>query len=421
MKRMFILILSLVLFGCVPTPEAEVVFGDAQTDTVKTEPADAGCPDAVHEVVLDEPHNRVVIDAAVSVKANAPYSQIAYEQAPFSDRELNAFLDVLIGDTQVYCYPERTKDVIKAEMQLCVETMELADPSSDDYRSAQEELQDLEEEYRDAPDGAPRKEPIERALCEMDGMMYFHAIAEQDGHTYELWCSKNQMIFRDPQRSYPRFDFNFESVPPSALDQRQTEQAAIALVERLAPQLALCKTDHRWDEMEHSDAYEMTFRPAVNGTASPDRHVLGRDDTLRVADIWHADTLTVLIDREGISQVSWRNPGKVQALPQTEIGILPFETILSNAKQQLKNQYAWRETEDETPVDVEVYVDRIVLEYAVVMWRDHGDVYQLIPVWNFYGGERVQTPDFGTVEQYGYRTDIVHVSLDAITGRVLPN
>ena len=69
----------------------------------------------------------------------------------------------------------------------------------------------------------------------------------------------------------------------------------------------------------------------------------------------------------------------------------------------------------------EIYVDRIVLEYAVVMWRDHGDVYKLIPVWNFYGGERVQTPDFGTVEQYGVRTDIAHVSIDATTGKVLPN
>jgi len=193
------------------------------------------------------------------------------------------------------------------------------------------------------------------------------------------------------------------------------------LVERLAPQLALWKTDHRWNETATADSYCMTFRPAVDSVAAADRHVLGRDDTLLVADIWHADTLTVEIDAEGISQVSWRNPGKAQSLPQTDVGILPFEQILSNAMQQLKNQYAWRESEDETPVDIEVYVDRIVLEYAVVMWRDHGDVMKLIPVWNFYGGERVQTPDFGTVEQYGFRTDIVHVSIDATTGKVLPN
>ncbi len=421
MKRISILLFCLLLLACVPTPDEEVVFGDAQTGRTDTPQALDICPDAVHEVILDEPHNRVVIDAKVTASAAAPFREIAYEKNFFSDRELNAFLTLLIGDAPVYSYPERTKDVIKAEMEDCVRTMEQTDPDSDDYRSAQEEIKDLQDEYQDAPEGSPSRELIERKLSEIGGMSMFHAITELDGHTFELYCSKNLLSLRDPERTYPRYDFHFETVPPSSLDQNQAEETAIALVEKLAPQLALCKTDHRWNETATAESYCMTFRPAVNGTAAADRHVLGRDDSMLVANDWHADTLTVEIDAEGVSQVTWHDPGKAQDLPRTDVSLLPFDRILSNAKQQLKNQYAWRDCEDAVPVDIEVYVDRIVLEYAVVMWRDHGDVMKLIPVWNFYGGERVQTPEFGTVEQYGFRTDIVHVSVDASTGKILPN
>lgn len=422
MKKMPILLLCLILLlACVPTPEEEVVFGDAQTDAVHTMQATESYPETVSEVILDNPGNRVMIDAAVTVKATAPFTEIAYEKMQFTDRELNDFLTVLIGDAPVYKVPERTQDVIKTEMEACVYTMEHTEPGSDDYQAAKEELKDLQEEYRTASSEVPDSEPVERRMQDVDGARYFIAIAQYEGHTVELFCWKNLMHMRDATRLYPRYDHEFDTVPTSDLDQAQAEQTAIALAAKLAPQLALWKTDHRWNETATADSYCMTFRPAVNGIAAAERYVLGRDDSMLVADIWHADTLIVEIDREGITQVNWRNPGKASQLPQTDVGLLSFEQILSNAKQQLKNQYAWLPEDVEFSGDREIYVDRIVLEYAVVMWRDHGDVYKLIPVWNFYGGERVETPDFGTVEKYGVRTDIVHVSIDAATGKVLPN
>ena len=421
MKRILCILLCLVFCACVPTPENEIVFGDAQVVSTNDTLESLTVPDAVQEVVLEQEQTRVIIDASVTVRATAPYADIAYEKAAFSDRELNAFLAVLIGDSPVYSVPERTKDVIKAEMEACVQTMEQLDPSSDDYSAAKEELRNLQKEFQDAPDSTLNPDPIDRKMQSVEGSRFFQAIAPYQGHTFSLFANKSMMYLQDFSRAYPIYASLLETVPASSLSQAQAEETAKALVLELAPHLALWKTEHRWNESATADAYEMIFRPAVNGAAAADRKILNRDDSILFAEIWHADCLTVEIDSEGIVQVAWTNPGKASELPQTNVGLVPFDQVLSNAKQQLKNMYAWQPEGVEQTVEREIYVDRIVLEYAVVMWRDHGDVYRLIPVWNFYGGERFFDPMLGTVEQYGIRTDIVHVSINAMTGKVLPN
>ena len=422
MKRIVALCLSLaLLLACVPTPEEEVVFGDAQIKTADAVQDCGALPETVQKTILDDGQTRVVIDASVTVKAEAPYAEIAYEKAEFTDRELNAFLNVLIGDAPVYKAPERAQNVIKAEMEACVYTMEHTDPSSDDYKAAEEELRDLQEEYRDAPSKALESEPVERRMQDVEGIRCFLAVAQYDGHTVELSGTKNWLNMRDPSRFYEWDGRVFEFLPPSSLDQGQAEATACALAEKLAPQLALCETVCKWNDDGTAEAYHMIFRPAVNGVGARERFVLGRDESISYAVVWHADRLEITVDREGIVQVSWTNPGKASPLPQTDVGLLPFEEILSHAKQQLKNMYVWTPEDTVIQGSREIYVDRIVLEYAVVMWRDHGDVYKLIPVWNFYGGERAFDPELGTIEQYGFRTDVAHISIDAVTGKVLPN
>lgn len=108
------------------------------------------------------------------------------------------------------------------------------------------------------------------------------------------------------------------------------------------------------------------------------------------SDSWRDDLYTlpvnyeqilIAINREGqVTSFMWHNPYAYGEAGEAQT-FMPFERVLSVARQMLPLKYQWMEAYGGT---VSLRVNRIELGYMALLQRDKQN-FALTPVWNFYG------------------------------------
>ena len=95
------------------------------------------------------------------------------------------------------------------------------------------------------------------------------------------------------------------------------------------------------------------------------------------------EDLCVDVENGEIVGFQWTNIFDTGAIIKENVALMPLEEIMKNIDNQLTAKYAYLETFGESE---SIYVDQIILTYAVEAVKDKPGEYMLIPAWAFYGG-----------------------------------
>lgn len=138
--------------------------------------------------------------------------------------------------------------------------------------------------------------------------------------------------------------------------------------------------------------YRMSYGIQYDGIVMPFCVQLGVYQELMGEDsIYHEpyefEILDVEVENGEVVGFQWSNIFDTGDTIKENVALMPFEEIMKNIENQLMAKYAYLETIGHTE---SIYVDQIILTYAVEAVKDHPGEYMLVPAWAFYGGE-----DFG--------------------------
>ena len=131
------------------------------------------------------------------------------------------------------------------------------------------------------------------------------------------------------------------------------------------------------------------------------------------------ENLMVEVSNNEIVYFEWNNMYEIDTSLNDNIELMPFEEIMANVENQLSVKYAYLE-DVELPYDV--YVDEIMLTYAVEPIKDKKYEYMIIPVWAFYGGydygDGYEIGD-GTTRKGRYVEQASLLTINAVDGTVI--
>jgi len=129
--------------------------------------------------------------------------------------------------------------------------------------------------------------------------------------------------------------------------------------------------------------------------------------------------LDIEIENGEIMEFQWNGIYETGDIIRENIAIMPFESIMANIENQLMARYAYL---DEFDKSTKIYVDKIVLTYAIEPIKDAQAEYMLIPVWAFYGGEDYgegQTMLNGSVREGKIASSSSLLTVSAIDGSAI--
>lgn len=95
------------------------------------------------------------------------------------------------------------------------------------------------------------------------------------------------------------------------------------------------------------------------------------------------ETLHVNEENGKIVNFSWNDIFDTGDLIKENVALMPFEDIMKNIENQLTAKYAYFKKHGKAE---SIYVNQIVLTYAVEAVKDHPGEYMLVPAWVFCGG-----------------------------------
>jgi hypothetical protein len=96
------------------------------------------------------------------------------------------------------------------------------------------------------------------------------------------------------------------------------------------------------------------------------------------------EALTVDVTYGEVSRLEWQAPYEIDRVLKDDVELMSFDEITSRAETQLAVKYAYLEGQEDESRNL--YVDEIILTYAVEPIQNEKYQYMLIPVWAFYGG-----------------------------------
>jgi hypothetical protein len=131
------------------------------------------------------------------------------------------------------------------------------------------------------------------------------------------------------------------------------------------------------------------------------------------------ELLSVDVENGEIVYFGWQNIFKTGDIIKENVALLPFEDIMKNIENQLTAKFAYLETIGETQ---SLYVDKIILTYAVEVMKDHPGEYMLVPAWAFYGGhdygDGYEFPN-GTIGKGRTSSGSCFLTINAVDGSVI--
>lgn len=170
-------------------------------------------------------------------------------------------------------------------------------------------------------------------------------------------------------------------------------------------------------------AYYVEFRRVVNGVEVQSPFTRTYVGSLDGGQEWAYETLGVSLDDEGILGMSWLSPLAVGATEVERATLLPFESILTVARNMLGVVNEPHEGDLNSYSAYKIEIDHITLSLQRISDVDSVQNGLLIPVWNFYGTQHYLLPD-GTEQQRNEddpvdAVDEAFLSVNAIDGSVV--
>ena len=439
-----------ILFGCNKTDNLQSSTSEQTVVTIEKEhseepqteskPEDNGMiaeeeeiPEHIDEVILSsEQSGRVYIDADVTKAIlDTPCIQ-AIQPSTFTQADVDFMLGHFFGGKALSgATSEMTKDEIDAEIAEITQALSDAkDLTEDDIAGMKNALNQLKEQRANAAEEKTEVPATTQLAINPDsGSEALYVTADLG---FSQPSSLDVVNFRDGSHiSFLVLYLNYDKIfltstalsGKDAAGQSMTlamakEQALLYQQELKLTNLALYDVVTGMTEDQSAQGYVAIFRQSVQGLALAKPEITdftgSRPD---LAAAWPSDEVRIKFDDQGISAIEWNNKGTLVGAPEPS-KILPFESIMGAARLHLALKYAINE---DAQYQVDVHVDRVTLEYALIPKPEQASAFLIVPAWNFYGGVLCKYEDGTSEEFYGMRQDICHISINAIDGSVIPS
>jgi len=430
------LIVCFFTIGCQSTPENAVVINKNE-GVLESKIEQEVSPNQLFDIPGSIKENVYGSEGKYSINIDASVEKIKLSEYPvylitcndFKQTEVDMVIKYFFKDSPLYDqnYIRSKSMILDRIVQVKAEIHNMSGEDSDDLEAAQNELNNLEREYKTAPDTAQRTQITSTLTIPSDAdYESLKACADLGYKDLSTIHVSNRLKFQsihimvDKSRYYISSALLIDKNPEGQEMTREEakNKAEEALDAMGIENMTAINVQTGITEDQKKQGYVVTFRRSVNGLPIALNTILNYSEKQDMSAKWRSDLITVRLDDNGISDFSWSDKGEIQKELTSDVELLTFENIIDIARQQLKNKFSWIETNNNNSFH-NIHVDRIVLEYTCIQQKDNADNYLLVPTWNFYGGIQDKNVNGITREQTGLRKDICVLSINAIDGSVI--
>ncbi len=467
--------------ACQATPDANIVInkGDnilnekiAQT-AISQQSIEA--PSTWQDTITDT--NRtisIVIDADVNI-SGADHFAVAEIQKETLTTEWTKELLAKLGkgkplleyrDETFYTKSDIEQMIINAKQAISDPTSDInTAPLSSEERNAliddkNEEIKQLEEAYKNAPDEFNETEKeVEFSLSNTGSSMQFFCGIDL-GKMNRAYVSISKpvdgvggyvvMSNFDEGFGYPiSFTTNVDDLNSINISKDAAINLGTRFIESLdqsgfEPSLILAgymqdsKSSHTELE-EMAQCYTIYFTRSVEGVPTTYRNTkmdgFLMSDSMKekaekaqqYAPFWPQESIELCITDSGIDYMRWEMPTQQTKVLNTNVELLPFDEIQERFKKQILIEGLWTNPNDSELVSRKITISHVKLGMMQVRKKDSYDGLIMIPAWNFYGSETYQYsgPLEGVAlnENYEYVNDQLaghsFLTINAIDGSII--
>lgn len=470
--RLVSAVLSILLFvtcfttACRPTPGNAAVQqkeGDTSLQAKAALYSKTDFPDTYKDSYLKNGAD-ITFDAAVETPDSDVLPTYDISPAPFTQAQVDNIIKALFGDTQMYEPAKVTKAQLEPAYVKALSDLNDKKADPDHYENTLEyyqgEVDRLKEELDNAPETDSRV-PIGRTLKanfysgrgdlgkdEMAMIMISNYINDPDLGDYSFLEFSNGNEYADISYHYRDMQDN----GPSNL--KTTKDEAIAQANDIVTRLgagymtyAGCATGLVYDEHDFRgfpaefdpqipQAYLIYYTRVQDGVSvTYDLRTSSNDFTEESYSAPQSyERITVALDDAGVTYIRWQAPISITNASVPNNKIIPFEDIMTLAKEKLSFYYAvyqdnqqpaasgYAVAQASSPIDNgdvisnSIHIQRITLGLMQLPVKD-GNRSQLAPVWDFFGYYETKYQSGASVTHYMNGKSIL--TINAVTGSVI--
>jgi beta-lactamase regulating signal transducer with metallopeptidase domain len=308
-------------------------------------------------------------------------------------------------------------------------------------------IRDFQERFRSAAGKASEK-PYDGTLIQQDKNKYFSYITELKCYMgknmaarLSLWQSfnetQNQITFDN--NDYGSMYNTFEPYTGAAAERiKMTYAEAKAKAEDFVRKvdgenssLAVYNssigyelgTFANYTKETSPQAYAFSFARSYGGIAvKPVRYLGGGSEKIDYSKQISPESLSVVIDDNGISSASWNNYSEFIENVSPDQPLIDFDRVREIFEQHCQQKFTWVPRDDSLGPDLKatLTVKRVELNLMVIPEKDNLENYITVPVWDFIGD---MVYDEKYVAQDGYpaneEKDVSIVTVNAANGSII--
>ena len=441
-----ILICTLCLTACQPTPPEEVVISKRDAHIVPThEPK----PEATVEPVNFPEHYEasqsfydgrlmINIDADVIYVKDKPYDVYAVEETDYDPNVVQSIITYFCGDKPVYStHRPKTKADLEAEI---IETKRVM--NSDDCMETEEDMLAIIEEIKERIPSAPETAemtPVNLAEEQVSGEL---DLGEDYPAELSLYHSSKRFEFNTGRGYYEHFAVARDGYQDT-LDSEVvytddwmhntydgvTVEQAIQIADDFLSQVGIIGFSHKktaigygmdetcWHIVEDKLCHFLYYtRDVEDIPITYERSAVGA----HFAPSWTKETIRFAVDESGIFDFQWRGCSEITEKLHQHVVLKDFDTVIENFFCGEKVRYAFFE-EDENLIDFTIDIYEVRLGYMEMPIKDE-DGYMLTPVWDFFGTMRGRDYDDDEIvvgENDWGKGSFASFTINAINGSVI--
>lgn len=461
-----IMIFACFTTACQPTPERPVVIGKdsgASLNSVQYKKTDFP---TIYQDSYSKNGANIVFDASVELPDSDKIPTYKISQTTFAQDQVDSIIKALFGDTQMYAPAEVTKSELEPAYVKALSDLKSKQDNPDQYENSeeyyQEQADELKEQIENAPD-SDTLDPIDTKLKKSeqgtehwsgrgdlgkDQMASLLILNNTDSSALgndSFLKFRNGSAYMDMSTLIPVMQDN----GPAKLKITKEEaiQKADDAVRRLGADnmgYAACATG----VMENTDghytsdydpqrpqAYLVYYTRNLSGVpVTYDLRSSSNDfaeDSYTVSTMY--ERITVAVDDTGVTYIRWQGPINIDGISVENNKIVPFEDVITLAKNQLGYSYAAydenrpqpsgpSQAQASSPIDNgrivgnDVHIQRITLGFMQLPIKDENRG-ELVPVWDFFGYSETVYEN-GTRAAH-YQNDKSILTINAINASVI--
>lgn len=432
-----------------PTPAAEPAQSEEELAALKQAlRASIGAPETYTDSFANDKGDVTVsIDATVEVPAVSALPAAAVTMNGFTQDRVDKLAAYFLGDTPVYTEEYvRTKDEIMDDIVRNRQRIERMseEPEGDAanmIKNVENDIAELEEEYKTAPDHRNRT-PATTALQNNEFGTILSLIADlgkDEAAMFNIinYANGSQFYFNNDGKGlyYPSLHRAeaLNGLPRGMTMKREdAEQMVLKCISDLGiddMQIANVQTQNfliTRDDINDKEylktanqCYVFTLTKTVKSipvllvntsvpldSDDPNAPAHQEPEYTSISDPEHID---VYVDDTGIVRFDWFEPTDISSILSDQVTLLPFEDIAERAKNNIfyKNYTAYGSTADITIIRIELNMMRI-------MRKDKPGEYLIVPVWDFIGD--VQKSTDSELSRQSPPEEMSFVTINAIDG-----